>query len=127
MIEFTRTSDISIDLKFDAEGLQNLTEAMRSVLAGASTTIEAAFDMPIVTMKRRSPKKQISLIVTPGEATTLNRVDDQIVWALHWEDADCALLRFLNCQEMGLFNPAEFLSIQTRKNKNSDHVYCTLV
>lgn len=127
MIEFTRTSNTSIELKFDAAGLHSLIDAMRSVLARTTTTIEASFDMPIVTMKRSSPKKLLSLSVMLEAETTLAKREESVVWSLDAEDAESALTQLQNCQSIGFFSPSEFLRVQSRKNKNMDWIYGEMV
>ena len=124
MIKLFRDGDTSIWMHFDAAGLDRLIEIFQKVISSKEAGFNADFDMSVVTKKRKSKALNLFVSVSLGDETQLLRSGENISWTLDNEDIEEAVALLTKCKKAGEFNPAEFLCVQTPKNKNVDHIYC---
>jgi len=127
MIELDRSDGMSIWLRCDQGGLNQLLETFRSALRGEIPHLDARVDMSTMTLKRKSRVRDASIRLQIGNETQLTRCEDDISWLISREDLESGLGRLERSAVEGFFSPAEFMRIQVRKNRKLDYLYCEIV
>lgn len=123
MIQLRRSDNMSVFLIFDKDGLTNLIDAMKASESAAASSIQATVDMSVVTLKRKSPTVETTLVIQRGKETQLARAEEAVVWTITDEDRESVISRFEQCAAENVFHPAELISVQVPKNRRLDDLY----
>lgn len=123
MIELRRDDNMSIFLVCDEFGLTELSNAMHASEGATPNSVNATVDMSILTLKRKSPSVEATLVIQRGDSTRLSQGEEGIVWTMTDEDRECVISRLKQCESERTFTPAELIRVQVLKNKHLDYVY----
>lgn len=129
MIKIFRQDSMSIYMRFDNEGNENLIKMFNKILEGKEVILNVEFDMSVIKMKKTFPKICAISVKNDNEVdgSTIYLQNDKIIWKIDSEYADMGAELLKKCKEQGFFFPAEFMYIKVSKNKNLDCMYCELV
>lgn len=128
MIKMIRDFSSSITMTFDEDGNKELLEGFKNALnPTVPGVIEVCFDKAVLTLKKHTIESVKVTILRDGNVdySTIERVEDSIVWKLDEEDIDMGIEFFERSMQKGYFFPAEFIYAKIAKNKKHiDHMYC---
>lgn len=125
MITFRRQDNLSIVICALQTDISLMTDFFSTLSKNKSASVQIDFDNSIISMKKKSKNKVISLNAKIGEETKFIELQDGgVSWEIEEDDIEYAVFYFREGEINGYFSPAELFQVQINKNKNLDYIYC---
>ncbi len=127
MVKIDRSDEMSIWLRCQQIGLEQLLKAFRSALKGEVIRLDATIAMSTLTLRRRSRTIEAPLRLQIGSETQLEKQEHGVTWLISREDLESGVERLERSIVDGFFSPAELMRVQVTKNRRLDYLYCEIV
>ena len=129
MIQFHRTSNMTLLLDFDIAGLNNLAETFQSALMTGQATIQMMLNRSVINLKRSAQTLVTDVIIRlEGNEEVFAQTENGFVWLFSQEMLENAVWYFQEAVRLGNCYPAEFLYVKIPKNKkHKDFIFCEML
>lgn len=129
MIKIFRQDKMSICIEFDEEGCCNLLDMFNEICKEKEFELSVEFDPRVIKMKKGGVLKSSIIFCSKNteNESVFTLENNNIIWKMEQDDIEMGIEQFTECKQQGYFFPAEFIQIQTPKNKELDYIYCELV
>lgn len=120
---------MSIYIEFDKEGCSNLLDMFNEIYKEKEFELRVEFDPSVMKMKKGGTLKSLVVLCNKNteDKSVFTLENNNLIWKMEQDDIELGIEMFTECKQQGYFFPAEFIRIQTPKNKELDYIYCELV
>lgn len=120
---------MSVNIEFDKDGCCELLDMFNEVLKGKEFELSVEFDSKVIKIKKNGTIKNSIILCDKNteNSSVLTLENGNIIWKIGQDDIEIGIDQFTECKKQGYFFPAEFIRVQTPKNKKPDYMYCELV
>lgn len=120
---------MSIYIEFDKEGCSNLLDMFNEIYKEKEFELRVEFDPSVMKMKKGGTLKSLVVLCNKNteDKSVFTLENNNLIWKMEQDDIELGIEMFTECKQQGYFFPAEFIQIQTPKNKKLDYIYCELV
>lgn len=120
---------MSIYIEFDKEGCSNLLDMFNEIYKEKEFELRVEFDPSVMKMKKGGTLKSLVVLCNKNteDKSVFTLENNNLIWKMEQDDIELGIEMFTECKQQGYFFPAEFIRIQTPKNKKLDYIYCELV